>query len=709
LFWPLKKMVTMAEQLRLRPDSEEERVLWFASLAPNRSNLNFENFKVGLQATEEIVTTIQELIEQAYYSHGLDNASLLPGGPDFRDTVTETTTALLTIFQNAPTHWMNDWCEALILDIWSKNRSKKEEIREGKKPEPALADSPTIGRDVPRISEPPPLHTAPTTPSEEKKQGPLPIDQRTFALEVISSDKIKLRLLPPEILEIISVRCVPEGKDPALVRNYQLNLFVDEFEEVLNAVSGDEPYKLANGKLVYFSRPTNQTLRAGRGTQHMIENQKQFEVAVTHLLHNTNGDNLTFTFFEENSHQKRKRMGVEKKAAEAAQIKKESEAKKAELFNQKQKQEQERAQHARNQREATRVKVLARSKAQAPPLPQRSAGSKPDENNIEVGESSNTSVQNPVQDQTHFSFNTTPQPSLASASSFFANGMKTDKENSGKEQVRVPQNGRKSKIRVKPLDPSPASLAEPVAKSTPPRKPRPGVYRDSVPLKAIPTPPYLPSSSVSTIDKEPRKPEFDSLLFPRASTPPTLRRKRAIINAVVTTVNAGKKINATMTGTPTHPEKAALFAPDPNRKRREREEKLEGRDSITSRQSQEQANIRRESGFYPQSPSPAIKRRESVASRVNTRASMSLRPISAIKNVFRRESKDVAPVQDQVGTSEDYYAEVSRRTFVRGGENEQDLSIERLKEIGNIERLEDTEVEEQPDDFENPDEFLVTR
>jgi hypothetical protein len=47
--------------------------------------------------------------------------------------------------------------------------------------------------------------------------------------------------------------------------------------------------------------------------------------------------------------------------------------------------------------------------------------------------------------------------------------MKTDKKNAGKEQVRVPQNGRKSKIRVKPLDPTPTSLTEPVSKSTPPR------------------------------------------------------------------------------------------------------------------------------------------------------------------------------------------------------------------------------------------------
>jgi hypothetical protein len=439
----------------------------------------------------------------------------------------------------------------------------------------------------------------------------------------------------------------------------------------------------------------------------MIENQKQFEVAVTYLLHNTNGDSLTFTFFEENNHQKRKRMVIEKKAAEAAQIKEESEAKKAELFNHKQEQEQKRAQQARDQREAARVKALARSKAQAPPLSQRSARRKPDGNNIELGESSNTTVQNPVPDQTRFPFNTTPQPPPASASSFFANDMKTDKNNAGKEQVHIPQNGRKSKVKAKPLDPSPASLT----KSTPPRKPRTEVYRDSVALKAIPTPPYPPSSSLSAIDKEPRNSEFGSLLFTQASTPPPLRRKRAIINAVVTTDNTGNKINATMTGAPTRSGKEGLLAPDPNRKRRESEEKPESRDSIMPQKSQEQANIRRVSGFYPQFPSPAIKRRKSVISRVSTRASMSLRPISAIKNVFRRESKDVAPVQEQVGTTENYYAEVSRRTFVRGGENEQDLSNERLKEIGNIKRLEDTEVEEleEPDDFENPDEFLVTR
>src|SRR5882724_2850410 len=79
----LTTKITMAEQLRQRLNSEEERVLWFASLAPNQPNLNFEDFKVGLQATEEIFATIQELINQSYDNHGLDNAALLPGGPDF--------------------------------------------------------------------------------------------------------------------------------------------------------------------------------------------------------------------------------------------------------------------------------------------------------------------------------------------------------------------------------------------------------------------------------------------------------------------------------------------------------------------------------------------------------------------------------------------------------------------------------------------------
>jgi hypothetical protein len=73
-----------------------------------------------------------------------------------------------------------------------------------------------------------------------------------------------------------------------------------------------EPQKWIHGKMVYFYRGSgNRALRQGRGIRRLISNQKQFEVAVAHLLNTTDGDCLTFTLFPEDIEENRLRLVAE--------------------------------------------------------------------------------------------------------------------------------------------------------------------------------------------------------------------------------------------------------------------------------------------------------------------------------------------------------------------------------------------------------------
>ena len=159
----------MAEPVQ-GPHPEEERTLWFAVLAPDQSNLNFEDFKLGLEANDEIFATIQELIKEAYDKHGLENPTFSPGCPDFKAAVSEVTAALLSIFEKVPAQWMNTWSEALTLDKWNKDRAAQERVRVGKEPSPTLADSPTTGKEVMRFLQPPPPNPEAPSPAPEKKE-----------------------------------------------------------------------------------------------------------------------------------------------------------------------------------------------------------------------------------------------------------------------------------------------------------------------------------------------------------------------------------------------------------------------------------------------------------------------------------------------------------------------------------------------------------
>lgn len=592
----------MAEPVQ-RPHSEEQRAVWFANLAPDQSNLNFEDFKLGLEANDEIFATIQELIKEAYDNHGLEKSTFLPGCPDFKYAVSQVTAALLSIFERVPADWMNAWSEALTLEIWDKNRAVQELLRVGKKSSPALADSPTTGKEVLRFSQPPhpPTPGAPLHPPDVKEKGPLPLHQRIFALEVINQDQPSLK--DPNILEVISVRCVPDGKDPKLVKNYQLNLFIKEFEDMVSEENPDEPQKWTHGKLVYFYRGSrNRALRQGRGTRRLISTQKQFEVAVTHLMNTTDGDCLTFTFFPEDIGEKRLRLVAEARQATARE-REANAAARAELIKHKKLQDIESAKNAQKMREVSRADALARSKAEASPIPQRDPRRKTGEKKVRVGDPSDQSERRSV------------------------------------PQVIVPITGTKAKSQ-------PASASD-----------------------------QYQSDSQSTAED----------LHGLAGCEPLATRVSI------------------------QPQESKSVSSPKN------EEAIPRTTSGIPGASEGIGRLRRESSFQPQAPSPAIKRRDTVTSKISTRASISFHSVPTFKNIFKRGSKDVKSshpsVQNLEITPESFYKELSRRTFVRGGGVEQEVSIERLKEIGNAEKNDDSKVEEQelPDEYSDPAEYLVNQ
>jgi hypothetical protein len=596
----------MAEPVQ-GPDPEEVRTLWFAALAPDQSNLNFEDFKLGLEANNEIFATIQELIKEAYDKHGLENPSFLPVCPDFEAAVSEVTAALLSIFEKVPAQWMNAWSEALTLDIWNKDRAAQELVRVGKKPSPTLADSPTTGKEAMRFSQPPPPPTpeAPLQPPEKKEKGPLPLHQRIFALEVIDRDHPSLK--DPSILEVISVRCVPEGRDLKLVKNYKLSLFVKEFEDIFKEGSPNEPQKWTHGKLVYFYRGSeNRASKQGRGTRRLISSQKQFEVAVAHLLNTTDGDCLTFTFFPEDIEEKRLRLVAEARQATTREREAKAAAR-AGTLKQKKMQDIENASYAtkaRKKREVARANALARSKAEAPPVPQKDPRRKLDKKKVGVGDPSDRIERRSVPHEI------------------------------------VPRTGG---TKPKPL---PASTSEQ----------------------------YQP-------DSWPTAEDFYGL---GGSEP------------VASTIRAQKQESK----------------PKSHSKN---QEALPKRTPLIEGANENIGRLRIESGFQPQPPSPAIRKRDSITSKISRRASISLHSVPGLKNIFKRGSKDVKaqhpPVHDLDITPESFYKEFSRRTYVHGGGTEQEVSIERLKEIATVEKNDDNEVEEQelPDEYEDPAECLVNQ
>ncbi|KAE9364726.1 hypothetical protein N431DRAFT_520320 [Stipitochalara longipes BDJ] len=679
----------MAEQKEHRSNSEVERLLWFTSLEPDHSHLEYEDFKVGLGASDEIFTTVQELITQAYDNNGLENETLLPSGPDFRDTVTEVTTALIAIFETVPAQWLESWIEALILDIRNKNRAKKEKVREGKRPSPALAESPTTGADAPRILQPP-LHLSPKTlPTSIKPKKPSPpaIEQKIFGLEVYPADEHQLTLFRPLIVEVMSIRCVPKGRDPKLVESYQLNLFIKEFEVVLNAEIHKQPYELAHGKLMYYYNRPGNFFGIGRGTRRTVTNQQEFEAGVAYLLTSTQTDTLTFTFFQETNQEKKRRLSGRKNGTKGSMV--------GEL--QKLKHEEHGALGS-----ARKVSYGARMAAAVYPKGEQLAAISLVTSLSKIGDRKLMPGQSQIQKKI---WGGPIKGKLL---------LDPRRRRAAPAQSHVPQTGSTSKAATESLDPSPGSLSEPVSKSTRSRKTRAELFPDgqrNAATKVRPTRPYPHVSSPAAIDKIPLNSPYGSALYPGATAPPPLRRKRAIINAVSTAVNNGKKLHTVIRGTSTQPENAVLFTPALEKRSLEKNEEAKTSRSVTPRISQEQHRIRQETGFHPQAPSPAVKRRSTIASIVSAKTSISFPPLPNIKNIFKRGSKDATPVDEQIDAAEDFYAEVSRKTFTRGGEREPELSIQRLKEISDIEKLDDIEVEEPEEaaDFDNPDEYLVTR
>lgn len=97
---------------------------------------------------------------------------------------------------------------------------------------------------------------------------------------------------------------------------------------------------------------------------------------------------------------------------------------------------------------------------------------------------------------------------------------------------------------------------------------------------------------------------------------------------------------------------------------------------------------------------------------VSTKASISL-PFG-IKNLFTPKDKNPVPAPP-FNDHENLFEEIKRKTFRRGGQVDQEVTIgaakvHRQEELNEtVEGDEEIEEPDDADDFENPDEYLVSR
>jgi hypothetical protein len=650
----------MSEKSTQGSDSSPERITWYANLAPNVSDLNLSDFKHGLDASDEMFDSVQDLIIQTFQKHGLHKLRVFPaadGGPDYNSAVAEASAALLGIFEKVPEAWMSVWCEALILNRWQQSAGKEPEAEEGK--QPALEDSPTTGGEPPKFAKQVPWAIA----SREYMQRPLPLDQMTFVLHFVTAPSQYQRgQHAADVLEIISTRCVPEGKDPKQVKNYRFKLFIDNFEEILNLGNLNRTYKLANGKLVYNHEGSGGG--PGTSTRRIISSQQQFEVAIKHLLNNAEGDTVSFTFYAESSQQTRQRLEDEKQAEKWAQFAKLGKTK-PENFRPR---EGAKAQATKSAK-VEGTKTAASSTARVPSLPPKNPRRKLDPKKVTIGEPkikppSDPSRKRPVLDHTQ-------KPKEASSS--------------------TPQR--------KPLDPflsslfkgnpSPRKTSEPAAPATAVPKGNSSITKkQGSPESATSNDIFSEANSSSTITKWPGR--TGSAIDPSTAPvleAPSLRRKNAINRGVAAIQSAARKTSAVLTGNPSEA--------------KEGDERTKPKQKVPTIY---MGRVRRTSDFLPQPQSPAINR-TSTGSRPSTRGSISLP--SGIKNILNLGGNEKA--EERGNNFEDFYEEVSRKTFRRGGESEQELSIEVLKGSRTVIRDDEAEEQEEADDFESPDEYLVSR
>jgi len=625
-------------------ESEEKRKRYWANLAPNVSNLHLDDFKTGLEANDTMFLTVKELITERFDKHGLDSIAILPGGDDYKKAVDEATADLLTIFKKVPEAWMNVWCESLILDMWQEKAAKKSKIREGK--QAATEDSPTTGKEVLRFSQQPPMRPpeAPLPiPPNVNKQRRQPIDQLTFALHIDTSDLKNPKQYPAEMLEIIAARCVPEGKDPKQVRNYQLDLFINEFEELMNGGNQNRTYKMRSGQLVFYHGRSGEG--AGKGPRRVILTQQQFEVAVSHLLNSTTGESLNFTFFQESIEKRKQRLEAARKADKLARL--------MELNRIKQKQDNADALARREAVAATKVEA-AKGNVSKPPVPNRNPLRRVISKRDAVSGQSVPSRRRAI-----------PAPS------------------------QVPRPGRRPIQRKAPL----ADLTKSPMSS-------PSGVVENIPIYRKPGEQALPPS--------PRPPQAETAHFNMdyPKTPPPLRRKRAIIKGIVAVHNVATRVSEALSRRPS----AVKEIIKPNVSPKQQPKVIPASEYTAKAEREDRA--RRPSNFQYKAPSPAIKRRSTATSIVSRKASISVP--SGIKNLFTIKDKNLV-LALPFNNNDNLFEEIKRRTFRRGGQADHEVTIgaakahrqEELKET--VDGDEEIEEPDDADDFENPDEYLVSR
>ncbi len=309
-----------------------------ANTLPDLNNLDPLPFAIGLGSDDEQFPMVELIIRTHYDTQRLGDERTLED-PEGEALLVKTTklavVELMYVFENTNVGWVSQWARALLIYMW---RTEQQILGREVGPLPALPhredqqeESPILPQSVGSGSEHDPASpksrrlTSPITRNKlslvpeplrtPQRTTPVPsvhnsiiqpsLEQMTFSLDGFTHDRHLL--FPNE--ELIATRCVRDGDDPSQLKNYYLDIFLNEFEDALNLGRAGGPAEiinLRNGKLGYRD-PTSRFKR--------IQKQSEFEVAINHLFNARTTDTLKFQFYQESGPEKRNRE-LEQKAVQ---------------------------------------------------------------------------------------------------------------------------------------------------------------------------------------------------------------------------------------------------------------------------------------------------------------------------------------------------------------------------------------------------------
>ena len=284
-------MAGKSTPLLLTDDTDDARNDYLRSLMPVNSGMNVDDFIEGLNAdSPELFGKILDLIQ-----HTIENTQILNLDthvtPDFSEKLKMAASQVLPdiseICKRTPHWWIEAWTEAIIKHLWDDARVAPPDVK-----------SAQVDQDE-------------SDSEDGREKGTqtanyLALNQTTFALKVYCFRDLSASVVAAE--EIVSLRCVPEGKTGNVAKDYDMELFLTSMAEVLNEDRKDK-IDLTHGDLGYYG---------SSGPFKLIRKQAHFEVAVTHLFNSLEGgDTLKFVYQLESHGKTQERMNVERRIARA--------------------------------------------------------------------------------------------------------------------------------------------------------------------------------------------------------------------------------------------------------------------------------------------------------------------------------------------------------------------------------------------------------